>query len=319
MKKNEEESINSTPSISDQEVESEFEMEEFYEKPVLVGLGLFILFIVATMIINSPEIDEASPDFKMVKQKEQKAEKDSQGKDSKQKNTKKKTSKQKNEFTNQNISKISRLGETDFELPAVQKMNGQCKYSVDASSFQFLSDKAMNEKGLEGLSPIVAFENGSKLNFAKDAITPGCSSSFSFIDATILLHPSQEPKNPSDLIVDFSSKVIMPADKGEMIWIYPGTRVRVKLKETVLPNGPATMIVKGYYVGGLLRLKSKVIQGKTKVEFKGDNDRVSVEMPYEPSDKWTFIIVSVRDFLLIDYIAFRDEKGENVIFQGTMK
>jgi len=274
------------------------DLEDFYGKPVLIGLGLFVLLLIP-LIVNNVALQDVPVQsaVQITPEKNLKAIENS---------TQKK---------NQNIARIDRVGEGGLNISGVETTNIGCQYALDASQYGFLSEESMSKRGLSGISPLTVTDKGTELKYNPKGIDEGCSSSFSFAKDKILISPAQESEDLKGFSVQLSSRMFFDSSAGELLWVYPKTRLRVKIAPASIPDGKQTLVVHGIYLG-TGKINTQLHHGNQKLDFIEKEGRLTVELEYQPGVKWSFIISSKRDFLLIDYIGFRDQEGKIIVVKG---
>ena len=103
-----------------------------------------------------------------------------------------------------------------------------------------------------------------------------------------------------------------------MLWVHPGTRLRIKLNATIIPEGKQKLIVGGIYLGGDMKSNTSLILGSNKLPFTENDGNLFIETDFEANAKWSFIVAPFRDYILINYIALRNESGETIIMDSRV-
>jgi len=295
----------------------EVEPEEFFEKPVLIALGLFVLLIVGVMIQKAPNADESPQKHERIVKKEAKK-KVVKPKTKDKPITPKKEVHEELPQKQGSIGKVSddfqrldRLGDMNFELAAAKSI-APCVYTVDATAYNFLNAESLSKIGLSGTPVISIMKSGNALEYSAKPIGEGCSNSYSFAGDSISFSPPQD--GPASEYKVVNSDYLLSTSKGEMLYGFPLSRIRARIKPYKIPDAPQKLVIKGYYLGGEMKSKTILLIGKEKNEFTESEGRLSIELDLvKDNRKWTFIIASIRDFILIDYIGLHSEKGKLVL------
>ena len=153
----------------DKDKDEDEDLDDFYEKPVLIGLGLFVLLIIAVMIQKAPSVDSPSTKSKQAQEKKEKKAQKKEKKAQKEQANKKSAAAKKTDdsakkpakstppqatksSSRSGLKSVDRVGKVNFSVDTAAVQTQQaCVYSVDMSSFDYLSESALSKLGLSGV------------------------------------------------------------------------------------------------------------------------------------------------------------------------